>query len=197
MTLLEILAHPEPASFNHALAEEVRGILLAAGHEVMYHDLYGEDFPPVLPGAEIPAGAPLDPQVARHCRELSRAEGLILVHPNWWGQPPALLKGWVDRVFRPGVAYRFQPGDGGAGVPEGLLTARTALIFNTGNTPPEREREVFGDPLETLWTRCILNFCGVRDVRRRLFATVADSNPEQRRAWIREARDMAADAFPA
>jgi len=62
------------------------------------------------------------------------------------GQPPAVLKGWVDRVFRAGVAYKFLEGDKGDGVPVGLLKIRTAIVFNTSNTPPVREKKVFGDP---------------------------------------------------
>ncbi len=65
--------------------------------------------------------------------------------------PPAILKGWVDRVIRPGVAYEFLEGDGGEGVPCGLLRARAVLVFNTGNTYLEREMKIFGDPLETIW----------------------------------------------
>ena len=94
--------------------------------------------------------------VVRHCSEIASADGIIIVHPNWWGQPPAILKGWVDRVSRPGVAYRFLEGDGGEGVPVGLLKAETAIIFNTSNTPEEREATVFGDPLDNLWKACHL-----------------------------------------
>ena len=54
-------------------------------------------------------------------------------------QPPAILKGWIDRVMRPGVAYEFLEGDSGEGVPNGLLKAKTALVFNTSNTPEDRE----------------------------------------------------------
>lgn len=55
------------------------------------------------------------------------------------GQPPAILKGWVDRVIRAGVAYEFAEGDSGEGVPIGLLKAKSALVFNTSNTLEERE----------------------------------------------------------
>ena len=98
---------------------------------------------------------------------MQHADGLVIVHPNWWGQPPAMMKGWIDRVIRPGVAYKFEEGDGGEGVPVGLLRAQTAIIFNTSNTPPARELEVFGDPLDNLWKRCILDFCGVKECRPR------------------------------
>jgi len=52
--------------------------------------------------------------IQRHCAEIRQADGLVIVHPNWWGEPPAMLKGWVDRVLRAGVAYDFPPGPQGA-----------------------------------------------------------------------------------
>jgi NAD(P)H dehydrogenase (quinone) len=161
MNLSIILAHPNPDSFNHTIAHTALTTLQQSGHEVVWHDLYAEKFDPLLPGEEIPKNAPLPPEIDRHCREIAAADGIIIVHPNWWGQPPAILKGWIDRVIRPGVAYEFLEGDSGEGVPVGLLKARAALVFNTANTPAQREQEVFGDPLETLWKNCIFDLCGV------------------------------------
>jgi putative NADPH-quinone reductase len=131
-----------------------------------------------------------------HCRELAEAHGIIIVHPNWWGQPPAILKGWVDRVFRPGVAYKFAPGEGGEGVPLGLLKAHTALVFNTSNTPAQREAQVFRDPLETLWRICIFALCGVQIFQRRTFSVVITSTPEERRAWLAEVDRLVREHFP-
>jgi putative NADPH-quinone reductase len=121
---------------------------------------------------------------------------LVIVHPNWWGQPPAAMKGWIDRAFRPGVAYKFEEGDGGEGVPVGLLRVRTAVILNTSNTPPERELDVFGDPLDNLWKRCILDFCGVKNVVRENFSVVITSTPEQRAAWLRQVEQVVTVCFP-
>lgn len=196
MEILVVLGHPEPGSFNHALAQAAAEALTALGHTVTYHDLCAEGFDPALPGPEIPKDGPVDQAVARHCAELARADGVVVVHPNWWGMPPAVLKGWVDRVFRPGVAYEFVEGDGGEGVPRGLLRARAAVVFNTGNTPPQRERDSFGDPLERLWRDCVFGLCGVADVRRRLFGVVCVSTADQRAAWLSEARALVAEAFP-
>lgn len=151
-----LLAHPRPGSLNHAIAETVLQTLQDNGHQVAFHDLYREGFDPVLSGEEIPKEALVDPAIQRHCQEIASAEGIIVVHPNWWGQPPAILKGWVDRVIRPGVAYQFLEGDSGEGVPCGLLAARTAVVFNTANTSPDREMNTFGDPLETIWKNHIL-----------------------------------------
>ena len=196
MNIQLVLAHPAMDSFNHAIADECRKTLLALGHVVWYHDLYAEGFDPMLQSAEVPREAALDDVLQRHCEELSAADGMIIVHPNWWGQPPAVLKGWVDRVFRPGLAYRFDEGDSGEGIPVGLLRARTALVLNTANTPVAREQGVFGDPLDNLWRNCIFGLCGVTDVRRLLFTVVVTSTVEERKAWLREARELVSEVFP-
>lgn len=196
MLVSVILGHPDPASFNHAIALAACDALAENGHRAACHDLYAEGFPALLPAEEIPADGPVDPTVQVHCREIAEADGIIVVHPNWWGQPPAVLKGWVDRVMRPGVAYRFLEGDGGEGVPQGLLKARAALVFNTANTPEKREKEAFGDPLELIWKNCIFELCGVSCFYRRTFATVVDSSLEARRAWLSEVHEAVNRFFP-
>ena len=191
-----ILGHPDRGSFNHAIAAAVVDALRENGHEVRFHDLYAEGFDALLPAGEIPSGAPLPPQIAMHCREIAEADAIVIVHPNWWGQPPAILKGWVDRVIRPGVAYEFLDGDSGEGVPHGLLKARTAIVFNTANTAPEREQRVFGDPLETIWKNCIFGLCGVDTFCRRTFSVVITSTENQRRAWLVEVRQTINERLP-
>jgi NAD(P)H dehydrogenase (quinone) len=191
-----ILAHPHKESFNHAIAGTVVAALEECGHTVAFHDLYGEGFDPLLPYEEIARDAPLPPSVARHCEEIAAADGLGFVHPDWWGMPPAILKGWIDRVLRPGVAYRFLEGDEGEGVPVGLLQAEAALVFNTSNTPRQRELEVFGDPLERLWKDCICMFCGIPAFHRRMFGVVVTSSYGQRKAWLEEARALTCRVFP-
>lgn len=194
--ILVILGHPDPMSFNHAVANVTCAALREAGHRVIFHDLQAERFDPCLPQEEIPQDGAIPGWLHQHCEELRLADGIVIVHPNWWGQPPAILKGWIDRVFRPGVAYRFDEGDSGEGVPVGLLRARTALILNTSNTPDQREREAFGDPLEAIWKRCIFDLCGVTDVRRKMFNVVVTSSADQRKKWLDEVRGLVAECFP-
>ena len=193
--ILVLLGHPRPGSLNHALAARVVSALEESGHEVVFHDLHAEGFDPLMTAAEIPTDGPPAPEIAHHCEELAAAEGIVVVHPNWWGQPPAVLKGWIDRVVRPGVAYRFLEGDGGEGVPEGLLKTKTAVVLNTSNTEASRELAAFGDPLEGLWARCVFGLCGVEDVRRRNFGVVITSSDEERAAWLVEAAEMVSLAF--
>ena len=196
MNISIILAHPNPGSFNHVIASTAADSLRRNGHEVVLHDLCQEQFPPLLTAAELQKDARLEPVLVRHCLEIASADGIIIVHPNWWGMPPAILKGWIDRVLRMEVAYRFVPNDKGEGVPVGLLKAKTAIVFNTANTPDDRERSVFGDPLELLWKKCVFDLCGVKNVQRRTFSVVVTSTPEQREQWLADVRRIAGAQFP-
>jgi putative NADPH-quinone reductase len=195
MKILVILAHPDPKSFNHAIAATTVEALGQNGHTVFFHDLYQEQFDPVLPSGEIPKEAILPPEIESHCKEISQADGIIVIHPNWWGQPPAILKGWVDRVIRQGVAYEFLEGDNGEGIPNGLLKAKAALVFNTSNTEAERESAVFGDPLETLWKNCIFGLCGIRNFHRKMFGVMVISSEAQRKLWLDEVRQTVDEYF--
>lgn len=196
MNILVILGHPDKGSFNHAIAETVVNTLQNNGHEVFFHDLYEERFDPLLLASEIPKDASLDATVANHCAEIAAADGIVVIHPNWWGQPPAILTGWVDRVIRPGVAYEFVEGDSGEGVPVGLLKAKTAVVFNTSNTEPEREIKDFGDPLEAIWKNCIFALCGVEHFYRKVFGVVVTSTPKQREEWLLEVEGIVGRHFP-
>ncbi|MFA6149341.1 MAG: NAD(P)H-dependent oxidoreductase [bacterium] len=195
MRISVILAHPDKGSFNHAIAAVAVQALRGVGHAISFHDLYADRFDPVLPAAEIPSGIGLPPELKTHCDEIAEADGIVIVHPNWWGQPPAILKGWVDRVFRPGVAYNFLEGDSGDGVPIGLLKARTAVVFNTSNTPPERENAVFGDPLESIWRKCIFDLCGIKSFHRHTFRVLATSTEKQRKEWLEQVKETMIRCF--
>lgn len=190
MHILVILAHPNPNSFNYAIAHTVVDALHSYSHTFVQHDLYAEAFDPILPGAEIPRDATVDATIARYCDDLTSADGIVIVHPNWWGKPPAILAGYIDRIFRPGRAYAFAEQDDGSGVPIGLLKANTALVFTTSNTPATRELAVFGDPLDLFWTRCVFGLCGVERVYRHTFSVIVSSTPEQRRSWLDEVAAM-------
>ena len=192
MRILVVIGHQKKGSFCHAIAQAAIEELNALGHEVVLHDLYAEDFDPVLRQEELDKNATLDPVVRQHIDEVVSADGYIVIHPNWWGQPPAVLKGWVDRVLRQGACYEFGP----EGV-IGLLTEKSALVVTTSNTPRDVELAVFGDPLENLWKTCVFGFCGVKDFCRRNFESIILSTPEQRTEWLQEVRDLVQTRFPA
>lgn len=108
MRLLFIHAHPVPESFNTALCMAAVDTARARGHEVRLIDLYAEGFNPVMSADErrhYHDDGPPPPDVAPHIEALHWAEGLIFVYPTWWYSQPAMLKGWMDRVWRPGVTF--------------------------------------------------------------------------------------------
>lgn len=121
MIILSLIAHPRLDSFCHAISQTARNCLQADGHTIVHHDLYAEEFDPCLKASEActvgdtfedTLGRLKDPLVQEHRKQISKAEGLLIVHPNWWGKPPAILAGWMDRVLVPGVAYRLKTADG-------------------------------------------------------------------------------------
>ncbi|MFF4697884.1 NAD(P)H-dependent oxidoreductase [Streptomyces chattanoogensis] len=183
------LAHPRPGSFNHALFDAVVEALRSHGADVLAHDLCAEGFPPVLSADETEtvqaATDTRDPHVALHRAEVATLDAVVFIHPNWWGMPPAALVGWVQRVLVPGVAYKLGSAEG---EPAGLLKAGRALVLNTSDTPADREESEFGDPLQRIWSACVLPYVGVADVRRIVFRTVSDSAGPARVDWLQQAR---------
>jgi len=190
MRILVVIGHPRPGSFCHELAESARDEFCRAGHSVVCHDLYAEKFDAILPQSETPKGATVTAEVDRHCRELLAADVYLVVHPVWWSMPPAIIKGWVDRVFRPGVAFEFGP-QGSAG----KLGGKRALVLTTSNSPADDEMARYGDPLENLWKNCIFGFCGVTDFHRRHFAAMTRSGPKQRQTWCEEVRQLVRERY--
>ena len=113
MRALVVYAHPSPDSLTHALYERATAALAGAGHEVVGVDLYAEELVPAMSEAERRAyhtDEPiLDPTVARHAELVRWADALVFVYPTWWMGLPAILKGWLERVFVPGVAFHLDP----------------------------------------------------------------------------------------
>jgi putative NADPH-quinone reductase len=196
MKISVILGHPAPGSFNHAICATSIAALQTAGHECRFRDLYAEGFDPVMTAAELPKDAVLPDGIERHCREIEEADGIIVVHPNWWSAPPAILRGWCDRVLRAGRAYNFVPDGQGGAKPVGLLKARVGLVFTTANTPHDREVQLFGDPLHTHWLKVVFGLCGVPRTEKWDFSPIITSTADMRREWLREVELAAARFFP-
>jgi NAD(P)H dehydrogenase (quinone) len=194
MKILVLIGHQNTSqtSFCHAIASAAVDELRAVGHEVVFHDLYAERFDPVLTQEELDADVPADATVRGHVDELLGADGYAIVHPNWWAQPPAVLKGWIDRVIRNGQVYRFNA-DGSV---TSTIAGRSALVLTTSNTPRDVELALYGDPLENLWKNCIFGLLGVTNFARRNFESIIMSTPEQRKAWLDETRRLVRKQFP-
>ena len=88
---LLVVASPSSNSFSHAMAGIAAEVLRAADYGLTSHDLYGERFDPVQPTGEADNRTSADELVEAHCRDLAVAKLILVFHPNWWGQPPAIL----------------------------------------------------------------------------------------------------------
>ena len=136
MRLLFVHAHPVPESLNSALCKAAVESARARGHEVRLSDLHAEGFNPVMTTVErrgytedVPIPADLQP----HIEALQWAEGLILVYPTWWYSQPAILKGWMDRVWRPGIAFTLH--DEGQRLRAALTNIRLIGVITTFGSP--------------------------------------------------------------
>lgn len=139
MNALVVVSHPVDDSFSHAAAARAVAGLRQAGHQVDVIDLYDEGFRATMTCAELIAydtGSPiLDPQVAEHAARLRRAEIVVFVYPTWWSGLPAMLKGWLDRVMVPGVAFRLE-GEPAKVRPALTHVRRIVGITSYGSTQP-------------------------------------------------------------
>lgn len=115
MRALVVHCHPRADSFTAAVRDRVVGRLEAAGAEIRVHDLYGERFDPLLSGADLAVYEDAERNtdgVGRETRDLAWCDTLVFVYPTWWYGLPAMLKGWLDRVLVPGVAFHMPDANG-------------------------------------------------------------------------------------
>ncbi|HYF16684.1 MAG TPA: NAD(P)H-dependent oxidoreductase [Ramlibacter sp.] len=155
MRTLVVHCHPDPESFNAALYRTACDAVRAGGHEVRGIDLYAERFDPVLSREERQAyllnPRLIEQRVQPHVDALRWAEHLVFVYPSWFYGPPAMLKGWLERVWLPGVAFLPPPEKGKTAVP-GLRHVRRLTVVTTGGAP-WWWLKVIGDPGKRLFTR--------------------------------------------
>jgi NAD(P)H dehydrogenase (quinone) len=159
MRALIVVAHPCDDSFTHAAANEAITALSAAGHDVDVIDLYADGFRAHMSYDERLAYETdepiLDPQVADYADRLTRSDLLVFAYPTWWSGPPAILKGWLERVMVPGVGFHLD--DENKVVP-GLRHVRRIVGISTYGSPRpyvklvnDSGRRIIG---RALWLSC-------------------------------------------
>ncbi|MFA7567042.1 MAG: NAD(P)H-dependent oxidoreductase [Alkalispirochaeta sp.] len=182
MSVLLITGHPNPGSFNHVAADRIIRVLAEEGIHGYSHDLYAEHFQPVLENEEIRRRFSFDESFISHVRELQEARGLVIVYPDWWGIPPAIIKGWVDRIFRPGIAFDYEGPEHMKKHRVPLLTGKKALICNTTDETNPLSQE----PMRTIWRDRILSHASIDTICFKTLYNVRESTGRQRKAWLEE-----------
>lgn len=151
-----IFAHPKESSFNGAILMRVREELEKQNHEIDLWDLYKINFDPILSQGEIQRGFSLDDFIQKAYKSVQEADAFVFVHPVWWGGMPAILKGFIDRVFRSGVAYDFIKNEKGDLEKIMPLEGKKAFVIMTTDS---LENTISSH--ELLWKEGVGDFCGL------------------------------------
>lgn len=185
MNHLVVFAHPNPNSFGKGIVDAVVKASAEKGADVRVRDLYQIDFNPVLkPGdfesfqsGQIPA------DIAAEQEQIKWADLVTFVYPVWWSGLPAILKGYVDRVFSYGFAYEYVDG-----VPNGLLKGKRALLLSTTGAPSEMNDETgMSNSMKQTTDEAIFKFTGMEEVRHVFFGAVPHVSDETRQDYLKEA----------
>lgn len=193
MKTLIVFYHPYEGSYCNAILNAVKSGLVKSGQPHKVIDLGKDEFDPVMRAKDLGAFVSmgrgdedaieyLDPIVLRYKKKLEWAERLVMIFPIWWMTMPAMMKGFVDKVIFPGVAYKMEGGQ----LKSTLHSLRQVTIITTMNTPADVYREQFGNSLEGSLVKGTFNQIGVHDVEWISINQVKPSGREMREKWLVE-----------
>lgn len=190
MKILVIDGHPDPdpARFCHALAGAYVTGAGDAGHDVRRIDVASLEFPLLRSAQEFKEATP--PPAIRDAQDaVLWAEHLVLIYPLWLGTQPALLKGFLEQLFRPDFA--FEPG--GKGWPQSKLKGRSARVIVTMGMPAFAYCWIYGAHSLKSLERNILKFVGLGPIRETLFGSVEAVDAPKREKWLKKVRGLGRD----
>ncbi|KLU59360.1 general stress protein 14 [Peptococcaceae bacterium CEB3] len=181
MKVLIVYAHPNPESFNAAVLEHIKRGLTETSHNFTVIDLYQEGFDPVLRFDAERKRRDLcqDPATEKYRELVRQADHLIFIYPIWWSGPPAILKGFIDRVFVSEFAYTYE-----GNLPKGLLKNKTAWVVYTADSPGWYISLIRCNTEWTTMKRAVLKFCGFGKIERLMFAGLKHSDRGKREKWL-------------
>ncbi len=182
-----LYAHPNPKSFNHAIKEIVEEKLKEKNIEFITRDLYSMNFQPVLKAEDFIAIKNGDylPDVKQEQEIIRNSDILIVIHPIWWYSMPAILKGYIDRVFSYGFAYGEVDGQ-----IKGLLTDKKVIIFNTLG---ESKEICEGSGICQCIKKTIdgtYEFCGIEVLEHKFFFSVPYVSDKERKEMLKETEEI-------
>ncbi|MEG3528700.1 NAD(P)H-dependent oxidoreductase [Bacillus paranthracis] len=188
-----VYAHPNTESFNHAILETVKSELEEKGHEVRVRDLYELNFNPVLGASDFisfsQGNTPAD--IKEEQEHISWADTITFIYPVWWAGLPAILKGYVDRVFSHGFAYAY--GENGI---EKLLSGKKGLLLSTmGNTKEAYLAGGMFDAMKKTADVGIFEFTGIETIEHTFYTSVPSVDDSVRKQYLEEVKDVVNRAF--
>jgi len=180
--ILIINGHPNAESFCSALAEAYRKGALRFGMEISEIVIRDLVFNPNLPFGYQKVSE-LEPDLVASQEKIKWADHLVWIHPVWWGGLPAIAKGFIDRVFVPGFAFKYRENSVWW---DKLLTGKTAHIITTLDQPSIYYWLVFGRPSVNQLKKSVLKFCGIKPVKVTYIGPIRTSNLEFREQWLKK-----------
>lgn len=184
--VLIILGHPVKDTFSDSLREAYKKGAIASGAEIRELVLRKLNFD-INFSQGYRGNQELEPDLLQAQQDIAWADHLVFIYPNWWSTFPALLKGFIDRTFLPGFAFRYRKG---SLLWDKLLTGRSARIIVTMDTPPWYYWLVYRRPGHNAMKRGILEFCGIRPVRTTTIGSLKISSESRREAWIKKVEKL-------
>lgn len=184
MKNLIIYAHPNPKSFCKAIEERAEKVFRKMGNETKIRDLYELGFQPILKPSDFEAFASgkIPEDIKSEQEYIKWADVIIFVYPIWWSGFPAILKGYIDRVFAYGFAYEYVNG-----VPKGLLDEKKVMIFNTTGTPNDiYANNGMHDAMKKTSDEGIFGFCNIKVLKHTFFGAVPSVDDETRKSYLNE-----------
>lgn len=185
--VLIILGHPSTDSFCGAIATCYFEAATQAGREVRIMQLGALNFDPVLHEGYNQIQT-LEQDLLDAQADIMWAKHLVFVFPLWWGGVPALLKGFIDRTFLPGFAFKYRQGKV---FPDKLLIGRTAHLLVAMDTAPWYYKWVYWMPGLHQMRKHTLAFCGIKPLTTLMFGPVLTSTTTQRQRWLQQAMTLA------
>ncbi|MHC0443135.1 NAD(P)H-dependent oxidoreductase [Flavobacterium sp. 3-210] len=178
--ILIINGHPNPASFNFAIAESYKNGAIASGAQVETVTIADLKFSPNLQFG-YQKRTELEPDLMESWEKIKRADHLVWIHPVWWGGLPAITKGFIDRLFLPGMAFQYRENSVWW---DKLLKGKTAYIITTLDQPGWYYRFFFGRPSVNQLRKSTLEFCGVKPVKVSYIGIIKTANEIRRKKWL-------------
>ncbi|MBU0661354.1 NAD(P)H-dependent oxidoreductase [Patescibacteria group bacterium] len=179
--ILIILAHPDKKSFNGALLDAYKKGAKAAGHTVRVLHMGALDFDPVLHNGYTKIQE-LEPDLVGAQKDITWAEHIAIVCPVWWGTMPAVLKGFFDRAFLPGFAFKFHKNGRRW---DKLLKGRTAHLIITMNTYPLIHWLMVRNAGHRILRDGILKFCGIKVTKQTSLGPVNEFDEKKKEVWFK------------
>ncbi|WP_114819184.1 NAD(P)H-dependent oxidoreductase [Chryseobacterium sp. KLBC 52] len=181
-----INGHPNQDSFNFGVAEAYRLGASETGAEVREIVIRDLNFNPNLQFG-YQKRMELEPDLLKAWEIIQWADHLVWVHPVWWGGFPAIMKGFIDRLFLPGMAYKYRENSVWW---DKLLKDKTAHIITTLDQPGWYYRLFFGRPSVNQLRKSILEYCGVKPVKVTYIGIIRNSKEEQRSKWLKKVKGL-------